>query len=145
MSEDTAKQDERCTLRDLEFTLPNGFHDALVLGVSIDYVNRTASIDMMLDYSSSDYSGRNSTYRRGRIELSDVESFALDRPERPWEPDGLMVCGDSSDQVRADPLAMVPVDQRSLYYRFFVQPWNGFMHIVAGGARIVWLEPEPSA
>ena len=34
------------TLEEIDLSLPNRFHDSSILGVRIDYVQRTAEIDM---------------------------------------------------------------------------------------------------
>jgi hypothetical protein len=34
------------TLEEIDLSLPNGFHDSTILGVRLDYVQRTVEIDM---------------------------------------------------------------------------------------------------
>lgn len=60
------------TLEELADTLPNGFHDAQVSSLSIDYIKREARllIDLWVSDSPSDSEELREAYRKGELKLS---------------------------------------------------------------------------
>jgi hypothetical protein len=70
------------TLEELADTLPNGFHDAQVSSVSIDYVEREArlNIDLWVGVPSEDEELREA-YREGELKLSGLLYWVIEPPD----------------------------------------------------------------
>ncbi|MGD0268627.1 MAG: hypothetical protein ABSB14_06160 [Candidatus Sulfotelmatobacter sp.] len=65
------------TLAELEDSLPNGFHDSALKGLSIDYMRRTIRLDMSLKVGDSDGPReQRDDVRDAEIEVSGVVFFA---------------------------------------------------------------------
>ena len=77
------------TLDQIEQTLPNGFHDAFLCALSVDYVGRTAEMDMEVwvgSMNTDDYQGREA-YRRGRLHFPGLLQFTSEVPNHEFLPE----------------------------------------------------------
>jgi hypothetical protein len=70
------------TLEGLAYTLPNGFHDAQVTSVGIDYVKREARllIDLWVGELRSDNEELREAYRKGELRLSGLLYWVIEPP-----------------------------------------------------------------
>ena len=78
------------TLEQIEKTLPKGFHDAFLCAVSVDYLRRTAQIDLEVwtgELYAEDRT-RRETYRRGRLALSGLLMLVLEAPDQEFLSEG---------------------------------------------------------
>ena len=100
------------TLDQIELTLPNGFHDAFLCTVSVDYAGLTAQMDLEVwvgSMDTDDYQGREA-YRRGRLQFTGLLQFTSEVPNQeflPEETDSL-TNGLSIDLVPAENNTSVP-------------------------------------
>ena len=71
------------TLEELAASLPNGFHDAYIKGISIDYVSGTASFDLELwvGDDSAERKEEREVYRDARVTLSDLLFCVIEPPD----------------------------------------------------------------
>jgi hypothetical protein len=69
------------TLHDLEKTLPSGFHDSKLHGISIDYGEGVAQLAMSIDSGAVD-EDEEPIYRPVRILIRGLASMAPDPPEK---------------------------------------------------------------
>jgi hypothetical protein len=70
------------TLEQIELALPNGFHDAFLCALSVDYVGRKAEMEIEIwvgSMNTSDYQGREA-YRRGRLQFLGLLLFTSEIP-----------------------------------------------------------------
>lgn len=132
-------------LEQLVDSLPNGFHDANLESINVDYASRRATLQMQLLVGSPDGETREQreTYKPAELHLSDVLYFVIDAPESTYEYAGTKAL--SIDAGRADeksaPTPPIPLDQLpagASAYWFFVNDWNSFIHVAAMEAKLQW-------
>jgi hypothetical protein len=126
------------TIEQLDANLPNGLHDAHLLGVEIDYEAR--QVVMHLDVLVN--SERKPEYRRGTLTIIGVEFLAIDPPgpnavlssSKPSRIDA----GSGQPSTAAINLPGLPPD--CFLHWFFVNEWNGFIRVAAKDATWRWLD-----
>jgi hypothetical protein len=128
-------------MKELENTLPDGFHDAELQKVSVNYQERTMTLDLFVWIGNvGDSSERRETYRMARLELSGLSFLVMEPPDPAYpfkDSAGLTIDGcDLSKNLNAALLKSLPdgVFVRSLW----VNEWNAFMHIAARDVEIFW-------
>src|SRR5208282_4722131 len=122
---------------------PNGFVDAEILGLAVDYETRTATIQLNLRGNLPDSPDRD-VYGRGMLTLRDFYYFSIESPDA----DHLFYPKRSSMQADGhpeDPSQFPLFDhlKPKLYAgafccRFFVHDWNSFIHVAAKNADFSW-------
>jgi hypothetical protein len=128
------------TLQQIENSLPNGFHDALVRSCHLDFVARTASLELdvcMGDAESADSDERDS-YARATLLLDGLAFCEVQAPDPTYpfqQPAPLRV--DLSEPDPAHPvIKSLPND--IFAGRFFVTSWNSFIYLAARHATLEW-------
>jgi hypothetical protein len=132
------------TLDDLAASLPNGFHDSKLKAVSIDYVNRSASLELdiwICELEAASDSEREK-YRPGQVRLSGLIFWVC-------EPPGIGYPYDIGRRLRIDvgaiqtlatppsmPLPSAPVECFTNW--IFVAEWNAFIYLAARDAQLTW-------
>src|SRR5262245_44331541 len=125
-------------LEQLEKSLPNGFHDAQIEEIIVDYVSRKAVVKMQLLVGNPDAAPEKEreAYKPAELRLSDVLYFVVDPPDPKYkyaEKNGLWIDAGRADEESA-PTSPIPLDQLptgASAYWFFVNDWNSFIHIAA--------------
>ena len=126
------------TLSELDNSLPNGFHDAYLTGLSVYFRTGQAELDVQLLVNGI---GEAIQYREAKLRLSGLTAFV-------WEPpDQISVfsrpIGISSFETIVENfpgLIRFPEEVRRLVHSFYVEsPWNTFLHIAAASVELVWL------
>ena len=134
------------TLAELEQTLPNGFHDAKIERISIDYVERTVICDMHLLVGLPEESeGDRDGMRRARVTMTDFYYCVIEAPDTRYsfhDPDAIWVSGEVSESrfFAAMESLSKQIPKNGVPYSFFVHDWNSFIHIAAGSAESTWME-----
>ena len=125
------------TLDEIDRELPNGFHDAEVRRLSVDFVARIATLELDLWIGSTDLppDGGRETYRPATIELQGLSYVVVDPPDSTYpyaraKPIRIEISG---GEHRAD---LPPLQPGAFASRFFVQEWNAFIAISALDARM---------
>ena len=125
------------TLEEIEQSLPNGFHDSTISSVRLNYVQRTAEMDMELWMSGSDDEDIEK-YRPATLSITELIYFVIEPPGVPntshAEP-SLVDGGSSELEQSAYPLPK-PLPAGAFTYWFFVSNWNAFIHVAASSAEI---------
>ena len=137
------------TLEELADTLPNGFHDAEVQTLALDFPRRLALFEMRVWVGSMDSAagGERERYRSARITLAGLAYCAIDPPDPRYPyPDGQPVNVDLSAEVANYPLVTNSAPD-TFASRFFVSGWNSFIHVAAASASLEWIPelPRPHA
>jgi len=102
---------------ELADVFPNGLHDAEAESIRIDDANRTASVTVYVWIGSLEDPGEErESYRRGTLEFRGVHYCARELPFAP--PAAPFTC------------------------RFWVNEWNGFVHLAAQEARFTWADSQ---
>ena len=135
-------------LKEIDDHLPNGFHDALLEAVTVNFVSKTAIMDLQLWVGDLDATQEKEqeAYKSARLALSDLVYFVIDAPGanhefswgRPMRIDAGEAANDNSVSASPKPLATLPTG--AFAYWFFVEPWNSFIHVAARMATLQWAE-----
>jgi hypothetical protein len=133
------------TLEELADTLPNGFHDAQVSGISLDYLKREASftLDIWVGDSSSQNERAREAYRSAELKLSGLLYCAIEPPDAsyPYAESGkLWVDAGALESADFRPSVQLPesLPDGAFACWFFVQGWNSFIYVGAMEASLEW-------
>ncbi len=121
----------------LDQTLPNGFHDAVLSELTISWVARIARLK--LEVWVGDMAGPatlRESYRPAELILCGVEYFLIDPPDPayPYRRLGPVTI----DLAAADDSLMLPSGS-GVPFRFWVGQWNSFLKVSASEAELRWL------
>lgn len=123
------------TFRELETSLPNGFHDAELLKVHIDYEEHQVALDLNLDASvDKDEPER---YRRGRVTFSGVVFVSLDPPVDAAMGVSTISAGSGEPMTAPRPLPDIPKDCFLCWV--FVARSNSFIRLAARSVTHHWV------
>jgi hypothetical protein len=132
-------------LVDIENSLPNGFHDAFLESVDVDYMSKRALIKLRLCIGDPDASTEKEreAYRGANLELLDVVYLVIEGPDprsKYAETKGLWIDGGEvkSDSAPAMPIPVEQLPSGAFAYWFFVRDWNSFIHVAARDAKLQW-------
>ena len=133
------------TFEELDQRYPNGFVDAEITSLILDYQNRTATLYLNLRGNSPDSPDRN-VYERAVLIAREFYYFSIEPPD----PDHLFYPKRSRIEVNGyseDPSQFPLFEQLkpklsagAFCCRFFVHDWNSFIHIAARDAQFSWVE-----
>lgn len=131
------------TFDELEQSLPNGFHDAAIREITVDFIRRsvTVSIDLLTGHPSSPDP---ESYRAGRLQIAPIYLFFIEPPDPRYSfiPNGAHVkvdggCVKVGQSAETD--SLLPVLPRSAtMYRFFLEKWNAFLYLAGESVEFSW-------
>jgi len=134
------------SLREIDDNLPNGFHDALLETLTVNFVSKIAAMELQLWVGVVDAAKKEEreAYRRARLALSDLVYLVIDAPgpnydsskERKLRIDAGEAVDLSSSSM---PKPLVALPAGTFAYWFFVDPWNSFIHVAAKSATFDWV------
>ena len=137
----------RMTFEEIDNKLPNGFHDAKLYDLKIDYVGGTAVLRMALDFGNPDGPKR-TDYRIGELRAAGLYFCSIDAPDPSYKyaPHGTPL-NISGDVAKVDTFLGLEKLSGTLpvgvpCYRFFVNEWNSFINIAAKDVQIFWIEQD---
>jgi hypothetical protein len=138
------------TFEEFDHELPNGFHDAKLHDLSIDYVRGSAVLRMELDFGDPD-GLKTEDYKDGILRVSGLCFCSIDPPshDHPYIPDGAPL-NVSGDPAKPDRFPSLEELSRTLppgvsCYRFYVNEWNSFINIAAKDVQISWVDEGTQA
>jgi hypothetical protein len=138
------------TLDELDHKLPNGFHDAHVSSISLNYVEGVAQLRLSLLVGwPDDPEPQRNQYQEAILTVTELCFCSIEPPSSkyPVIPNGkpLRVNGDPAkpDHLPSLPKLSVKFPTGTWCYRFFVQDWNAFIHIAARDAQLAWIGTPP--
>ena len=143
------------TPEDLGRTLPNGFHDAQVTSLCIDFAQREVAIKINVwvgDCSSRSLDVREA-YRPGLLTLSGLLYCSIEPPDPryPYRDGGaITIDAGTVESLVVTPSAKLPggAPDGAWTHWFFVKEWNAFVYISARAASLTWVDEaacKPSA
>jgi hypothetical protein len=138
------------TFEEVEASLPNGFHDAFLRSIFVDYVERRARMEMEVWVAgmNTDSRDQREAYRRGRLQFSGVLLFSAEVPNQEFLPEGtnglrVDVAPAGYDQFAKHGWSDEPLPEGAFLRSFyFTDEADSFMHIAAQDASWTWLS-EP--
>jgi hypothetical protein len=125
------------TIEQIESSLPNGFHDALLLRLSIDY--RIGEAVIGIDVVVNDE--RIPEYREGLLRISGVHFLVVDAPGP------VILNSPRQSRIDAGPghpsrstINLPSVPSGHFLHWFFVNDWNAFIRVAARDATFEWVD-----
>jgi hypothetical protein len=129
------------TLDELGQTLPNGFHDAEIKALSVDFGTRQVTMELSVWVGDMDDEvAPKEAYRDGQLVTEGLEFIVMEPPDPKYpysKVDRLWVDladGPSGSQVPA--ASQLPTECFSS--GLFVRDWNSFIYLAARSARLEW-------
>jgi hypothetical protein len=127
------------TFEELDQRFPNGFVDAEITGLDLDYQNRMAKVFLNLRSNPPDSPNRDE-YQRATLVLNGFYYFVIEAPDPDhlWYPqrsiqiDGL---AEDDSQYRLAGLLKSKQPKDAFCCRFYVHDWNSFIHVAAKDAQ----------
>ena len=122
------------TIFEIAARLPNGFHDAEVETIHIDYLHRTMelTLDVWIGTMADPLSTRE-TYRKGVLTITGLQYCAMDVPDERYpfaEPDAITI--DLAEATEFQP------EGAAFACRLWVNEWNRFIHVSGTSAELAW-------
>jgi hypothetical protein len=127
------------TIDEVIFGMPNGFHDAYLLSISVDY--RECILRINLNWWTGDLGSEieevREAYREGTFVVTGLQYFVVESPangssvDEPSHIDGFATR--TSDVIRA---SLPDVSSEVFRYSFFVGEWNSFIHFAGTSAHV---------
>jgi hypothetical protein len=144
----------RCLLEQIQMTieeigdsLPNGFHDADIYSINIEYGKEEATF--LIDVDLSSFEGPvDIPHREGLLKLTGLLYCVIEPPtgsfskEYVSSPDKLSIASDSSDfsLLHSSPKLPEPLPDGSFRHWFFITSHNSFIYVAAMDASFEWKE-----
>lgn len=131
------------TFEELDKRYPNGFDDAEVTGVTIDYRERTATFHLNLRGNPPDAPERD-VYARGVLKANGIYYVSIEPPDPAhlFYPQHGKVIVDGLPEDPRDFALFGSLKPRlpagAFCCRFFVHDWNSFIHVAATDAEFSW-------
>jgi hypothetical protein len=140
------------TLDEIARTLPNGFHDSEIRGVTVNYERRIAEIEMTLDYTSPDGPVPWPPTRDAKVVLRGLKYLAIEPPAHhyPFDDARALDVSDAYNSIGTDasgrrlvsPELLAAPPHQAFATSFFVNDWNSFIHVAADEAELIWAEEK---
>jgi len=131
------------TFQDLENSLPNGFHDAKLKGVSIDYAERLLTMQMEILVGTPEAEDREE-YRSATLTVTGLYFCVIDPPDVKYpfitKHSPIGISGDDGWPGTLSDLAAILAQTNPdfTYHRFFSDDWNSFIYVAADDVRLSW-------
>ncbi|MDB4967904.1 MAG: hypothetical protein JWN44_3593 [Myxococcales bacterium] len=130
------------TMESVEELLPNGFHDAVLRRLVVDYASELLSIEVDLwvgDMSTE----RREVYRLGRVTIHGLEFLVIDNPIHGQAPFvGHLTIDGGSGHPSTSAAQLPPLRSGSFLYWLFVNEWNAFIRFAGRSAALEWIGEE---
>ena len=132
------------TFGEVAASLPNGFHDAELQRLEMNYVDRTLRFDLVVWIGSMDDSQRRELYRPARLTLDDVAFLAIDAPDvnYPWLKAGRIRIDAAEGQPpqSSSTLPAAPAGMQTAW--MYLEELNRLLLFSARSASLEWTGPE---
>jgi hypothetical protein len=127
------------SLEEIQIDLPNGFHDAEITSIVINYVERTIVIDLMLwvgDPELTDKAARE-TYVPGLLTISELDFCVIEPPDYRYPfAAGKAIRIDSGPGLPPNISFSTDPPADAFDHWFFVSDWNSFIYFRARNAHL---------
>ncbi|SNT27968.1 hypothetical protein SAMN05421770_106281 [Granulicella rosea] len=125
------------TMEELSNRLPNGLHDAYLLGLNVDYTKCELRLELKLDVSA--YPQGNPDYSVGTVLIRGLRYLVIDGPPpiAPGDTSKLSyIDGIETRPWQIDSSHLPPVGDAVFRYSIFMGDWNSYMHFAGESAEI---------
>ena len=138
------------TLDQLDHSLPNGFHDAEIFSIELDYIAGTATFHLNLLVGwPDDPEPEREARQDATLIVSGLCFCSIDPPNSkyPFLPDGkpILMSGANpkNDAPPFVPDLVAKFPAGSWCYHFFVDDWNASINIAGRDAAVRWVGEKP--
>jgi len=135
------------TIKEIEYSLPNGFHDSYVNSINVDFKNKSLEIDFSIDHSDIDTSLP--VYKPGKLIIRDLFLFAFEPPFYQklelfplWVTDADNIIP-SLKKERLPGMVEIDCSIADFCYYFYFSNLNCFMYV--GGYDAEWISGKEKA
>ena len=131
------------TFEEMDAKYPDGFTDADLVRIVVDYAARTAALHLSLRGKPADAPERN-VYEAALLEVRGLYYLAIEAPDREHisspAQGKVVVDGFPEDANGFEPFrALQPrLPAGAFCCRLFVHDWNSFIHIAGENATLTW-------
>jgi hypothetical protein len=130
------------SIEQLERDLPNGFHDAELCGVKVDYERGEVVMTIDADVSDAEASiSGEPEYRRCELIIKGLAFLSMDVPRSISEPKPLWLTS-GAGQPSTSPIELPPLPPECFVHWFFVSEWSGFIRVAARETEFRWANGE---
>lgn len=134
------------TFEELEQTLPQGFHDAQLKSLSLDYVKKEIriEIDFVVGVNLKSHSME---FRSAEVLVAEFDFCVMDIPDSsyPYQKKHSLWIDAVSGQPEDSEVALPPHSRSHFLFSIWVDEWNGYMRIAAGDMNLKWLDGNGGA
>lgn len=138
------------TLDELDHILPNGFHDAQLFSLELNYAAGSAKLHLKLLVGWPEDPGEErEAYQEAILTITGLCFCSIEPPQStyPFLPDGkpIWLSGDAAkpDHLPTLPELVEKFPSGAWCYRFFMDDWNAFIHIAGRDAECAWIGEKP--
>jgi hypothetical protein len=138
------------TFEELDERFPNGFDDAQISSLAVDYGNRSVTLQLNLRGNLPDAPDADE-YRRAVLTASGFYYFSMEPPDADhlfYPHHSKIVMDGYAEDASTFPLFdhLKPTLPRGAFCcRFYVHDWNSFIHLAAREAQFSWIDEERAA
>jgi hypothetical protein len=133
-------------IEEISNTLPNGFHDAYIQRLNIDYAKQEAvfELEICVGDSNSENPVKRDEYRSGRLKLNGFLFCVIEPPDIPFDESSinkhgaLWIADDSSDFGELKSYPLLPELSDGFRHWFFINNFNCFIYVAAMNAMFEW-------
>lgn len=126
-------------IRDIEQSLPSGFHDTFLRKITVDYEKKILLFDITVHVENTD--NREYLPQKGRLIVKNLSFFSMDPPgtSHMWQDqDSLWISGSGPlDELRKKKKFPALKNNEFSHY-FFIDEFNGCIHFIASDAEFFW-------
>lgn len=131
------------TIEDIEKKLPNGFHDAGLMKIEIDFTKREAYLNLRVSVSDSrDIEEIEDLYKNGRLILKELLFFVIEAPDQNYISKKIneLWISDSGPVQKLEIKSNLPTQlpEDIFVHYFFISDWNAFIFVAAKNAFFEW-------
>jgi hypothetical protein len=129
------------TLAELEKSLPNGLHDAELVGIQLDYSAQKAVLNVNIDVVDPDEgASRDVPYKAAQVLFFGVQFVAIDAPAGEDSYSRVSTIDTGSGQPSTAPCTLPPICKDCFLCWIFVTEWNSFIRISARSVALEWAD-----
>ena len=127
------------TLAEISSSLPNGFHDAKLMTLDVDFSARVLNLRLAIWVGDMAVPTTRERYRPAQVYVSGLQFMVIEPPDSryPFLKGPLTVDLMDADASLAVLGSLTP---ESFAARLYVGQWNAFIHIGALDARLTWVD-----
>lgn len=128
------------TIGEIEANLPNGFHDATLNNIFIDYDTQRVVLSIEVNIGSPEDDNEN--FRTGKLTISGVLFCAIEPPDPKYafqKAKGIWIADSGTVTSSMKNAYMIEHLPKGVFFHyFFINEWNSFIFVAARDAVFEW-------